>query len=48
MAKNERTTQAVATVAAKVLANGGKATPKQALTLAGSALSQAPDRKKGK
>ena len=47
MARNERTSPKVAKVAAKVLKTG-KATPKQAKTLAGSALTQAPDKGKGK
>ena len=47
MAKNERTSTKVAKVAGKVL-KAGKATPKQAKTLAGSALTQAPDKGKGK
>lgn len=45
--KNERTSSKVATVAGKVL-KAGKATPKQAKTLAGAALTQAPDKKKKK
>ena len=47
MAKNEKTSPAVAKVAAKVLSTG-KATPKEAMTLAGAALTQAPDKKKAK
>lgn len=47
MGKNERTSKKVASVAAKVLKTG-KATPTQAKTLAGSVLTQAPDKKKGK
>lgn len=47
MARNERTSPKVAKIAAKVLKTG-KATPKQAKTLAGSALTQAPDKGKGK
>lgn len=46
MAKNEKTSKTVASIAAKVLQTG-KATPKQAKTLAGAVLTQAPD-KKGK
>lgn len=45
MGKNEKSSPATAKVAAKVLASG-KATPKQAMTLAGSVLTQSPDRKK--
>lgn len=47
--RNERTSKRVAKVAGKVLKKG-KATPKQARTLAASALTQAPDKpkKKGK
>lgn len=47
MAKNERTSKKVASVAGKVLA-AGKATPKQAKTLAASALTQAPNKPRGK
>ena len=43
MAKNERTSKKVATVAGKVL-KAGKATPKQAKTLAASALTQTPNK----
>ena len=43
MAKNERTSKKVATVAGKVL-KAGKATPKQAKTLAASKLTQAPNK----
>ena len=45
--KNERTSAKVAKVAAKVLRTG-KATPKEAKTLAGSVLTQAPDKPKRK
>lgn len=47
MARNERTSREVATIAGKVLA-AGKATPKQAKTLAASALTQAPNKPRGK
>lgn len=47
IAKNEKTSKRVASTAAKVLRKG-KATPKQAKSLAGSVLTQAPDRKKRK
>lgn len=47
MAKNEKSSPKVASIAAKVLQTG-KATPKQAKTLAGSVLTQAADKKKGK
>lgn len=46
MAKNEKSSPKAAKVAAKVLSTG-KATPKQAMTLAGSVLTQAPDKGKG-
>ena len=45
MAKNERTSKKVAKVAGKAL-KSGKATPKQVRALAGSALTQAPDKSK--
>ncbi len=47
MAKNERTSKKVASVAGKVLAKG-KATSKQAKALAASALTQAPNKSKAK
>ena len=43
--RDERTSKKVAKIAGKVLASG-KATPKQAKTLAASALTQAPNKKK--
>lgn len=43
MAKNEQTSKRVASVASQVLRTG-KATKAQAMTLAGAALTQAPDR----
>ena len=46
MARNERTSPKVAKVAGKVLSTG-KATPKQAKTLAASVLTQAPNKGKG-
>jgi putative transcriptional regulator len=45
--RNEQTSSKVAKTAAKVL-NAGKATPKQAKTLAASALTQAKDKAKAK
>jgi hypothetical protein len=47
MAKNEKSSPKAASVAGKVL-EAGKATPKQAMTLAGSVLTQAADKAKGK
>lgn len=47
MAKQEKTSKGVAKVAGKVLSTG-KATPKQAKTLAGSALTQAANKPKKK
>lgn len=44
MPRNEKTSPKVAKVAGTVL-QAGKATPKQAKTLAASALTQAPDKK---
>ena len=44
MGKNEKTSKKVAKVAGKVLRKR-KATAKQAKTLAGSALTQAPDKR---
>lgn len=46
MAKNEKTSPKVATTAAKLL--GNPKTPAAVKRVAGSALSQAPDRKGGK
>jgi len=46
MAKNEKTSKSAATSASKVLREVG--TKKDAKTASGSALSQAPDRKKKK
>jgi len=47
MAKNEKTSPKVATLASLVLSGEKKPTPKEILTLAGAALTQTPD-KKGK
>lgn len=47
MAKNERTSKTIASLAGKVLSQG-KATPAQAKKLAASALTQAPNKPKGK
>jgi hypothetical protein len=47
MAKNERTSKAVASLASAVL-KGHKPTPTEAKRLAASVLTQAPDKKKGK
>lgn len=48
MAKNEKTTSPVSTLASKVLSGEIKhPTPKQIKTLAATALTQAPDKKKG-
>lgn len=47
MAKNEKTSKRVASVASQVLRTG-KATKAQAMTLAGAALTQAPDRSRKK
>jgi hypothetical protein len=47
MAKNEKTSPRIARIAAKVLKTG-KATPKEAQELAGSVLTQAPDKPKKK
>ena len=46
MAKNEKTSKRVGTTAAKVLRS--KKSSKAAKSVAGSALTQRPDRKKGK
>jgi hypothetical protein len=48
MAKNERTSKGVASLASKVLAGTKKPTPAQVKTLAASALTQTADKKKGK
>jgi hypothetical protein len=45
MAKNEKTSSPISKIAAKVLRTG-HATPKEAQRLAGSALTQRPDKKK--
>jgi hypothetical protein len=45
MAKNEKTSKSVASIASKLLSDSK--TPKPVKSVAGSALSQAPDRKKG-
>jgi len=47
MAKNEKSSPPVAKIASKVLSTG-KATPKEAKTLAASVLTQTADKKKGK
>ena len=46
MAKNEKTSKKVATTASKLLRN--PKTPKAVKSVAGSALTQAPDRRKKK
>ncbi len=46
MAKNERTSSRVSTLASKVLSGEVKPTPSQAKTLAASVLTQAPDKTK--
>lgn len=48
MAKNEKTSPAIARLAAKVLAGTKKPTPAEIASLAGAVLTQAPDKKKGK
>jgi len=49
MAKNEETSSKIATLAAKVLSGQIKhPTPAQLKSLAASALTQTPDKKKGK
>jgi hypothetical protein len=48
MAKNEKTTPTVASLASKVLSGEIKPTVAQAKTLAASVLTQAPDKKGGK
>lgn len=44
MAKNERTSKSVASLASKALKSPSSVTNKQIKTLAGSVLTQAPDR----
>jgi len=46
MAKNEKTSSKVATLASKVLSGETKPTPSQARTLAASVLTQAADKPK--
>ena len=46
MAKNEKTSKGVATKASKLLRN--PKTPKAVKSVAGSALTQAPDKKRGR
>lgn len=46
MANNEKTHKQIASLAAKILSGEKKATQKDAKKLAGSVLTQAPDRKK--
>lgn len=46
MAKNEKTSKSVASVASKLLKNPSSATPKQIQKVAASVLTQAPNRKK--
>lgn len=48
MAKNEKTSSKVATLASKVLSGEKKPTTADAKTLAASVLTQSPDKKKGK
>jgi hypothetical protein len=48
MAKNEKSSKPVATLASKVLSGEKRPTLKDAKTLAASVLTQAPDKKKGK
>lgn len=48
MAKNEKSSSKVATLASKILSGDKKPTQKDAKTLAASVLTQAPDKKKGK
>jgi hypothetical protein len=45
MAKNEKTSERVASIAAKALRAPGKPTEAEIETLAGSVLTQAPDKK---
>ncbi len=46
MAKNEKTSSKVATIAAKGLKTPSKLTPKEIKTISGSVLTQSPDKKK--
>jgi hypothetical protein len=48
MAKNEKTSSAVASLAGKILSGEKKPTVADAKTLAASVLTQAPDKGKGK
>lgn len=48
MAKNENTSKDVASLASKLLKDPSKATQKDIKRLAGSVLTQAPDKSKGK
>jgi len=48
MAKNERTSKKVATLASKVLSGAKKPTQKEIKSLAAAALTQAPDKSKSK
>ena len=48
MARNEQTSQKIATLAAKVLAGDIKPTAAQVKSLAGAVLTQAPDKLKDK
>ena len=45
MPKNEKTSKAIASLAAKILSGDKKATQADAKKLAGSVLTQAPDKK---
>ena len=46
MAKNEKTSQKVASIASKGLQKPGSLTKKEIKTISGSVLTQAPDKKK--
>lgn len=46
MAQNEKTSEKVAAIAARLLRDPSKATQKEIRTLAGAALTQVPDRPK--
>ena len=48
MAKNEKSTPKVSTIASKALQNPGKVTKKEIKSLAASVLTQAPDKGKKK
>ncbi len=48
MAKNEKTSKGVASLASKVLSGAKKPTTAEAKKLAASVLTQAPDKKKSK